>query len=132
MHYVSRIINIGSGANTIALQTGDVLLSTRDDETLSGLAVLDDEVILFRPDTLGDYTSGTFIGRPRQLRHDPRWRRHLSLSLVEQNTTVGDVTLTAGSFLFSRDGGAEDNDIRLFTPTGVGVGTNGWRGERVD
>ena len=123
LHYVSRFITIGSGANTIALQTGDVLLSTRDDETLSGLAVLDDEVILFRRDTLGDYSSGTFSIVLDNFGTIHGGNDTWSLALVEQNTTVGDVTLTAGSFLFSREGGAEDNDIRLFTPTGVGVGT---------
>lgn len=123
LHYVSRFVTIGSGSNTLTLQTGDVLISTRDDETLSGLAVLDDEVILFRPTTPGDYSSGTFSIVLDNFGTIHGGGDTWSLSLVEQNTTVGDVTLTAGSFLFSRDGGAEDNDIRLFTPTGVGVGT---------
>lgn len=123
LEYVSRFLTIGSGANSLDLQAGDILLSTLDDETLDGLAVLDDEVILFRPDTLGDYSSGSFkivldnFGAIHG--GDDTW----SLALVEQDTSVGDVTLTAGSFLFSRDGSSEDNDVRLFVPTGVGVGT---------
>ena len=122
LHYVSRFITIGSGLNTLDLQTGDVLLSTRDDETLSGLAVLDDEVILYRPTKLGDYSSGTFSVVLDNFGTIHGGNDTWSLALVEQNTTVGDVTLMAGSFLFSQDGGSEDNDIRLFTPTGVGVG----------
>ncbi len=122
LEYVSRFMTIGSGANTLNLQTGDVLISTLDDETLGGLAVLDDEVILFRPNTLGDYSSGTFTIVLDNFGTIHGGNDTWSLALVEQNTTVGDVTLTAGSFLFSREGGSEDNDVRLFVPTGVGVG----------
>ena len=125
LHYVTRSITLGSGGNTLTLQAGDLLFSTLDDETLTSsnsLAVLDDEVILFRPDTPNDYTAGTFTVVLDNFGALHGGNDTWSLTLVEQNTVLGDVTLTAGTFLFSRDGGAEDNDIYRFVPTGVGAG----------
>ena len=44
------------------------------------------------------------------------------ITLVEETTTVGDATLQAGDFLFTRSGGEEDNDVRLFETIDVGAG----------
>jgi len=124
--YVTQTITIGSGGNSLTLQAGDVLISTDGSETLTSnntLSVTADEVFLFRPTVAGVYTSGTFtmvLDNFGSIHGDgDTW----SLALVERDTTVGDVTLNAGTILFSRKGGAEHGDIRLFTATGVGAGT---------
>jgi len=54
LHYVTTAITGGGGADTFDLQPGDLLLSTRDDETLTSnnsLAVLDSETPALRPAT---------------------------------------------------------------------------------
>jgi hypothetical protein len=126
IEYVTRTITIGSGANTLTLQAGDILLSTDSAATLTSvnsLSVTEDEVFLFRPTLAGIYTSGTFTMVLDNFGAIHGGGETWSLALVEQNTVVGDYTLNAGSFLFSRQGGSEHGDIRLFTPTGVGAGT---------
>jgi len=62
LHYVTADITIGSNT-TMDLQAGDVLFSTLLAETLSStnsLSVEDADVVIFRPDVKGDYSSGTF------------------------------------------------------------------------
>ncbi|QDT35916.1 cadherin-like domain-containing protein [Stratiformator vulcanicus] len=126
LHYVSRDITIGSGGNTFDLQTGDILFSTKDDEDVTGnntLAFTKDEIILFRPDTVGDFGSGTFTLLVDDLSLITGENETRGLSLVETDTVVGDATLTAGSFLVSTNGGAAEKDVRLLTLTGVGAGS---------
>ena len=63
IHHVTTDITVGSD-NAIDLFVGDLLLSTKDSETLTStntLAVEKKDVFVFRPDTPGDYSSGTFI-----------------------------------------------------------------------
>ncbi len=55
MHYVGSDITVGS-ANSVDLQTGDILLSTAADETLTSLnsiSVKDEDVFVFRPFAAG-------------------------------------------------------------------------------
>ena len=126
LEYVTRTITIGSGGNTLTLQAGDVLLSLDGSATLTSsnsLSVTADEVFLFRPTVAGVYTSGTFTMVLDNFGSIHGGGDTWAIALVEQNTTIGDYTVSAGSFLFSRQGAAEHGDIRLFTPTGVGAGT---------
>jgi VCBS repeat-containing protein/parallel beta-helix repeat protein len=126
IEYVTTNITIGSGANSLTLQPGDVLLSLDGSATLTSqnsLAVTRDEVFLFRPAVAGNYSSGTF-----HMVLDNFGTLHgggdtWSIALVEQTVQVGDYTLQAGTFLFSRIGASDHSDIRIFIPTGVGNGT---------
>jgi hypothetical protein len=122
IHYVSRDIQVG--ASNFQLKAGDLLLSLDNGATLvssatpvdagftNNLTVSKADVFVFR--------SGTFA----MLLEDPTGGGHdiRAISLIEQNTTVGDVTLQAGDFLFIRSGGAEDSDVWLFETTDVGAG----------
>ncbi len=126
IEYVTQTLTIGGGSNTLTLQAGDVLLSLDGSETLTSvntLSVRQDEVFLFRPTTAGDYSSGTFTMVLDDFGSIHGGDDTYSLALVETATTIGDYTVSAGTFLFSCQGSSEDNDIRLFTPTGVGAGT---------
>ena len=120
MHFVSRDITVGS-ANSIALQTGDLLLAVDFNETFTGsdlvsLDVGQRDLFVFRPDVAGNYSSGSFF-----LLLDTFASNSVSgISLVEQNTTVGDVTLTAGTFVFNA---GNSRDILHFSADDVGVGT---------
>ncbi|TDJ38602.1 MAG: DUF4347 domain-containing protein, partial [Gammaproteobacteria bacterium] len=126
LHFVSSDITVGGGADTFDLQKGDVLVSFNQDETILGaytLSGLDEtfektDLLVFRPDTVGDFSSGTFY----LLLDDVVATNLRGITLVEQDTTVGDANLTAGSFLFTRDD-LPFEDVYLFDPTGVGAGT---------
>jgi VCBS repeat-containing protein len=128
LHYVTRPLTIG-GAHSINLLPGDLLLSTASDETFASgtFSVKKQDLFLFRPTTPGDYRSGTFqlvldLTSPGLTDPDLNFGDLWSATLIEQDTLVGDVLLHAGDFLFSRSGGAEDNDIYVFNITDVGAG----------
>jgi len=99
-----------------ALQQGDVLFSggSNADFGLEGEEVNLNPITVhvFRPDVLGDYTSGQFFENVI----DTRASVGLGLgsitafSLVESETTVGDVSLSRGDFLYT----TSSNDIYLF------------------
>ena len=121
LHYVTHTVTVGSGGSTVTLQAGDVLLSTGTNETLGGVAVTTRDVILFRPTTPDNYSSGTFS----VLLRDPgaTGKDIWGIALVETNTIIGDATLSAGEFLLTLQGATYERSVWRFTPTGVGAGT---------
>ncbi len=93
------------GSPSVALQAGDLLLSTANNETFvnwnaTTTLTTARDVILFRPRTPSDYTSGTFS----VLLADPLGGNSFDFSLLESTTTIGDITLPAGTFVLA-DGG---------------------------
>ncbi len=121
VHYVGRDIQVGS--NNIQLRAGDMLLSTDADETIGGVTYNNDDVFVFRPDTAGDYSQGSFFllidGNAASL----GLNNITGISLVEQTTVVGGVTLNAGEFLFAHDGSA--GNILRYVPGSLGATTTG-------
>jgi hypothetical protein len=118
LHYVTRAITVGT-TNTVDLQVGDLLFSTNGPETIQSLAVDRDDIVLFRPDTPGDYSSGTFS---YVFRGPIGGTEMKSFSLIERDTTFGDTTLQAGDFLFTQEAGS-GNDIYAFHTADAGDGT---------
>ncbi|MBW2377726.1 MAG: hypothetical protein JRF55_17385, partial [Deltaproteobacteria bacterium] len=123
MHYVSRDMTVGT--NNFQLFQGDVLVSLEAGATLTSsnsLAVAKDDIFIFRPDTPGDYSSGTFL---MFFDSSLAWDDDdiQAFTLVEQDTTVGvgagSITLLAGTLLFN-DG---DSDIFNITPGDLGAAT---------
>lgn len=137
LHYVSRDIMIG-GAGGIQLLAGDILFSTEGTEDVNGgaLRLRTEDVGLFRPDTAGDLTSGTVS----MLLEDLSIKTGAFLgpavhgfTLIEQTTTVGDVTLQAGDFLYTNLNDFQADDIMLFETATVGDGnTSGTRSKLVN
>jgi len=124
LHYVTREITIG-GANGMALFEGDLLISTVDDENLTAddsLSVADEDLFLFRPYALGDYSTGTLT----MVLHDLGTLLGIDdltgISLVQQDTTIGDTDVYTGDFLFSQTGVTAGNDIYVFNTVEVGDG----------
>ncbi|MBA1419792.1 MAG: cadherin-like domain-containing protein [Epsilonproteobacteria bacterium] len=123
MHYVTESITMGSGANTFNLQAGDILFATQDNETFtssdsSTLSSQNTDIVVFRADVSGDYSSGTFT----TLLDDPFGTDKIhAFTLVEQDTTIGDTVVTAGSLLAARAGSHEN--IYLYEASDVGTGT---------
>ena len=118
-HYVNASMTVGG----VTLNAGDLLLSTTGNQTvtsLNSLFVNDEDVFIFRPTSLNDYSSGTFfmfmdasdVGISDDIE---------ALTLVEMNTTVGGQELIQGDILFYHDG----FDIHRFLPTSLGSTTSG-------
>ena len=122
LHYVTQTVTVGSGANAITLLAGDLVLSAQNGETLvstNTLTVAHEDVFAFRPDTPGDYSTGTFIF----LLEKPTGGDATGVSLVEQDTVVGvgggSVTLEAGTFVLAKG----DKLIYHYTADTVGKTT---------
>ena len=129
IHYVNADITVGS-ANTVDLYAGDVLLSTSANETLTStnsLAVEDEDVFIFRPDTADDYSAGTFL--PLIEGGDLHDEGTVGVSLVEKDTTVGDGFLAKGSFLMAI---TSQRDVMEFDPEDVGPTSTGSFAELID
>ncbi len=119
LHHVGRDITVGT--NSFQLYAGDILLSTQASENLTGLSVDEKSVFVFRPDTPGDYSSGTFTLLIDGT--DVGLGRVVGVTLVEQTTVVGDATLNAGEFLLAHEG--SNKNIIRFEPGTLGVTTTG-------
>ncbi|GJL63405.1 MAG: hypothetical protein NPIRA04_20590 [Nitrospirales bacterium] len=123
MHYVSRNMTVGGATSpSIDLLVGDILLTVAYFTVLTStntITVVEDDVFVFRPDTPGNYTSGTFT----YLLDNPAgaFVAITGISLVEQDTIVGGQTLQAGTFLYSRSWSANKNKIYHYTADDVGV-----------
>ncbi|MFM9964548.1 MAG: DUF2341 domain-containing protein [Planctomycetaceae bacterium] len=118
LHFVNSSVTVGT-SNQVTLQAGDVLLSTTVDETLGGVAVKAEDIVLFRPTTTGDYTSGTFSVLLRDPGNSTNNVR--DFVLVEQAMTLGGTALQVGDFLVVLPGGSNDKDVQLFRPTNLGT-----------
>ena len=120
LHVVGTNLTIGG---SVALQSGDLLFSLAADVTLTGtngpIAFKKEDIGRFRPATPGDYTSGSFT----IVLQNPLGAEVRGVTLVEQATQVGEVTLPAGSFLMTRAGGAEDDDVWEYVATSAGAGS---------
>lgn len=133
LHVVSRELTIGTGANQFNLQIGDVLVSFNQPETILAahsstgldLAAGMNDLLVFRPGAAGDYTSGTFsmlLHTVPDPTNTPITSLH-AISLIEQDTYVGNTLLAAGTFLFSQQAGVAPNTpnhIYHFAPTTAG------------
>ena len=121
LQFISNDITVG-GANSIDLKRGDLLFVSESSDTMTStnsLAINAGDVIVFRPDVADDYTSGTFI----HLLDQPGSALTTGITLVETDVVVGDVTLQAGSFVFTQESTLEESSIYYFNTIDVGAGT---------
>ena len=115
IHNVSSNITVGGGGNTVNLEKGDVLFSVKENSTtftgadLVPVFVQKSDLVRFRPgdqtfEVVLDAVTSPYVG---------------GVTLVEKDTLVGDVVLSAGTFLLNV---GNTWDVLLFTPTGAGQG----------
>lgn len=119
IHYVSRDLTVG-GNIAIDLQAGDLLIASNDSETVVGNNTINvdrEDIFVFRPDTAGDYSSGSFF----ILFEDIEDRKIHAFTLVEQDTRIGTTDVAAGDVLLSVAGDHEL--VYWFRTTDVGEGT---------
>ena len=133
LHVVGKDMTVGT--NAISLSEGDVLFSVFDGVTTtlqnSDLTTLDvqrNDIVLFRPDSPGNYSAGTYSilidGADLGLNSIG------AFTLVEQSTTVGQgggaTTLDAGDILFADwNNNAADAHIQRLQPGTLGDTTAG-------
>lgn len=112
VHYVTTAIQVG--VNAFQLLPGDLLFLSIDATAAAfgGLNVDKDDVVLYRPDSPGNYSTGTYSILIRNMVPGQELR---GITLVEKNTVVGSVTLQAGDFLFLRQGGSEEKQVWRYT-----------------
>ena len=123
IHYVSKNVTIGgNGGPSIDLLAGDLLFAVNANNVeLTGtdlVAITTDRksLYLFRPDTPGDPSSGSFSivldnFSPGIVE---------GITLVEIDTWMGDTLLLAGTFLYNA---GNSRDILHYTADAVGAGT---------
>jgi len=132
-HYVTADIMIG--ATSFLLEAGDLLLSPSgavnlasnnlvalEAGFLASVAADNEDLVVFRPDAFGDYSRGQF----GLLLNDVTGGGHnlRGITLIEQATVVGGVTLNAGDFLYTRSGPAEDQSVWLYETNTIGAAAN--------
>lgn len=118
--WVTREVQLN---NWLTLQRGDVLFTVTNAGTLSSTnskSVSHNDVVLFRPDSPGDYSHGTFSILIQGLGDGSDIQ---GLALVEQSVQMGDVTLQTGEILFSMGSGSTGSDIYRFVPSVLDLGT---------
>jgi len=121
VHLVERPVTVGSSPS-MDLQPGDLLFTLAGDDNLTStnsISAKKADIVMFRPDTPGDYTAGTFA----IVLENPAGAEVRGFTLVEATTDVGDVPVAAGSFLLTQRGGSEHSHVYLYVPTGTGAGT---------
>jgi len=124
LHYVGSEIVVGDDSFMI-LQKGDLILSVgKNGATLTSTNSIEvdrDDIFVFRPDVIGDYSQGTFI---LLLDGDQVSGSINSITLIEERTDVGGKVLEKGSFLATYDSEVPSDNVYLLEVTGVGEGTS--------
>ncbi len=129
--YVTAPIQIG-GSN-FQLLAGDLLLSPEANGTIftsnnaipldtgfqASVTANNADLVVFRPDTAGDYTQGQF-GMLLEDVAGGHWLQ--GITLIEQDITVGGYALQAGDFLYSCSNPSINNNIWLYETGTTGFG----------
>ena len=126
LNVVQHDVLVGSGANTVQIKRGDILFSTAGNETFGSLNVTKNDVVVYRPDSSGNFASGTFFILFQHIDQVPGnlTNKHGDFDLIEKATQVGDVQLQAGDLVISNTDNS-GNSIVVLRATGAGVGVTG-------
>jgi parallel beta-helix repeat protein len=103
LHVVQSTTLVGD----TTVQRGDLLLAFGTTGSVGGVSVAPNDVLHFRPDTEGDYSSGTYSMFLEGLTGGANLN---ALALVESNVSVGGFALNAGTILFAQ-AGTQDEDV---------------------
>ncbi len=123
IHQVSKNTTIGgNGGPSMDLFVGDILFAINSNSVqLTGSDLVEittnkKDLLMFRADTPGDYSTGTFS----VVLDNFSTNEVEGITLVEVDTMVGDTLLQAGTFLYNP---GNSRDIFHYTADGVGAGT---------
>ena len=105
------------------LQYGDLLFTVGSSGTFGGVSADSEDILLFRPDSLTDYGSGTYHMFLEDGVHDSGSARNVNgLSVIEKDVNIGGKVLSAGTLVVSRQNpNQEDLFIVHVATTSFGV-----------
>ena len=121
---IQHDVLVAAGAQQIQLYAGDVLFSVKGTETLGGLTVQSDDILVFRPSAPWNYANGTILMLFDGLQSvgGGAIDSPSDFDLVDRDTQMGDITLHAGDLIVAGQTGGEAV-IQLFHAVTSGVGT---------
>ena len=97
------------GAGTVSLNGGALIVDRKD-------------IIVFRPTTAGNYSSGSYsMLLDDGVKDAVKTYNVHALSLVETPTTIGGVLLPAGTFVVAHSDTTMHNSVYTFTATSTGL-----------
>jgi VCBS repeat-containing protein len=120
---IQHDVLVAVGAHQVQLYAGDVLFSVVGVETLGSLTIQSDDILIFRPLAPWNYAAGQIsvlfdgiqsVGGGTVL-------AMADFDLVDVDTQVGDVLLTAGSLVMADS--VSSNSVQVFHPTNAGLTT---------
>ena len=124
LHYVNSTMTVGTTGAQMPQMPGDLLVTfNQDGQTYGGVPADRTDVLLYRPGAGFDYANGTYSMLLDDPIDDGGVKNVHAFTLVEQDTVVGNTTVTAGTFLIARSGGSEHMNVYTYTPKSVGAGT---------
>ena len=118
---IQRDVVVAAGANQVQLYAGDVLFSVANTETLGALTVHSDDILIFRPAAPWNYAAGQISVLFKGI-HDVGGgtiNQMADFDLVDIDTQVGDLLLSAGTLVVADRTGADV--VQVFHPTGAGL-----------
>lgn len=141
LHYVATDVIVGDGGNESAyynffysgydyghvdLQQGDVLFSTANTVEFTGsdgksVTISAGDIGVFRPDTVGNYSSGSFIWLINNVVDTQEGHNLSAFTLIEQDTSIAGHNLSAGDFLVTIDQADHDDFIYHISPEEAGA-----------
>jgi len=118
---VQHDVLVGSGVSTVQIRRGDILFSTSGNETFGTLNVTKNDIVVYRPDSSGNFADGTFFLAIKSLDALPGGKTQNigDFDLIERDTQVGDVLLRAGDLVISNTD-ITDQAIVVLRPTSAG------------
>lgn len=136
LHFVESTVTLGTTGTQFTVKQGDLIMTLDpgggNTGTAGGISVDRMDIVVFRPDTPGDYSSGTYSmlidgdsGDPTSGVHDATKAYNVhAISLVERDTVVGGTTLTKGTLLVAHSDKSLHHNIYTMDVIGTGVGAS--------
>lgn len=118
---IQRDVIVAAGANQVQLYAGDVLFSVANTETLGALTIQSDDILIFRPAAPWNYAAGQISVLFKGIHNvgGGTVNQMADFDLVDIDTQVGDVLLTAGTLVVADRSGSDI--VQVFHPTGAGL-----------
>lgn len=108
------------------VQRGDLLLALGSNHDFGSFDADRSDIVLFRPDSLTDYSSGTYHMFLDEAVHSGGGAKNIhGLSLIESDVDVGGHTLREGSLVVARSSGG-DKDLFVVDVNTTSMGSSGF------
>ena len=120
---IQHDVLVAAGAHQVQLYAGDVLFSVAGTETLGALTIQSDDILIFRPLAPWNYAAGqiSVLFDGIQSAGGGTVQAMADFDLVDVDTQVGDVMLTAGTLVVADS--VSTNSVQVFHPTNAGLTT---------